>query len=117
MVSNSFDQAHRPADLVARLERDHHKSSWGGTPIDREKQLSPGRLQSFRSSIQEQGISDESFRIILAAWRKGTEKNYSSAWGKWLLWYACLATSGIPISLSDLYDPCEIINLTSVKWC
>ena len=26
--------------------------------------------------------------------------------------YVCLATSGIPISLSDLSDPCEIINYT-----
>ena len=61
---------HRPADLVARLQQDHHKSSWGDTPIYREKQLASGHLQSFRSSIQEQGISDESFRIISAAWRE-----------------------------------------------
>ena len=104
MVSNSSDQAHRPADLVARLEKDYHKSSWGDTPIDREKQLAPGRLQSFRSSIQEQGISDESFRIISAAWRKGTEKSYSSAWGKWLLWCSRTNTNPFPSSIGPVLD-------------
>ena len=34
-----------------------------------------------RNNIQGHRISDDS-----AAWRKGTEKSYSSAWGKWLLW-------------------------------
>ena len=31
--------------------------------------------------------------------------------------YVCLATSGIPISLPDLSDPCEIINSTSWQGC
>ena len=64
MVSNSSDQAHRPSDLVARYQEDHHESSGRDTPTDRARQPVPGRLQSFRTSIQEQGISDESFRII-----------------------------------------------------
>ena len=75
MVSNSSDQAHRPSNLVARFQEDHHKSSGRDTSTDRAKQPVPGPLQSFRMSIQEQGISDESFRIISAAWRKGTEKH------------------------------------------
>ena len=60
MVSNSSDKAHRPSDLVARFQEDHHESSGRDTPTDRAKQPVPGRLQSFRTSIQEQGISDES---------------------------------------------------------
>lgn len=35
--------------------------------------------------MQDGGISEESFKIISAAWRRGTEKAYSSAWGKWIL--------------------------------
>ena len=91
-------------NLVARFQEDHHESSGRDTPTDRAKQLIPGRLQSFRTSIQEQGISGESFRITSAAWRKGTEKAYSSAWGKWVHW--CNKTNPFPssIDLFGLFD-------------
>ena len=103
MVSNSSDQAHRPSTLVARFQ-DHHESSGRDTPTDRAKQPVPGRLQSFGTSIQEQGISDESFRIISAAWRKGTEKAYSSAWGKWVLWCNRTNTNPFPSSVGPVLD-------------
>ena len=100
MVSNSSDQAHRPSDLVAGYQEDHHESSGRDTPTDRARQPVPGRLQSFRTSIQEQGISDESFRIISAgkAQKKHTHQHGESGY------FGVIEQIPIPFHhLSDLF--------------
>ena len=44
------------------------------------------RLESVRHSEQFRGLSDETFHLISAAWRRGTEKSFNSAWSKWCGW-------------------------------
>ena len=44
------------------------------------------RLESVRHSEQFRDLSDETFQLISAAWRRGTEKSYNSAWSKWCGW-------------------------------
>ena len=44
------------------------------------------RLESVRHSEQFRDLSDETFHLISAAWRRGTEKSYNSAWSKWCGW-------------------------------
>ena len=44
------------------------------------------RLESVRHSEQFRDLSDETFQLISAAWRRGTEKSYNSAWSKWRGW-------------------------------
>jgi hypothetical protein len=47
-------------------------------------------------------ITDESFKITSAAWRKSTEKSYSSAWGKWMLWCNRTNTDPFPPSVGPV---------------
>lgn len=54
-----------------------HTSTGGHTPTS--------RLESIRDF---EGISDNAFQLICAAWRKGTEKSYSSAWRCGSNWYS-----------------------------
>ena len=86
VVSKPPGQADQSSDPVAKYQEDRHQPNGGDALTGGTKQSISSRLQGFRTSIQDHGISDESFKIISAAWRKSTEKSYSSAWGKWMLW-------------------------------
>ena len=86
LVSKSTSQTDRYSLDPTTFQPHYNESNGRDTPTGYSGKFTANRLQSFRSSVQGDGISDDSFKIICAAWRKGTEKSYSSAWGKWLLW-------------------------------
>ena len=86
LVSNPVGKSDRHLLDPATFQPDNYQPKKRDTPNDSSEQLSVSRLQSFRNNIQGHVISDDSFKVITAAWRRGTEKSYSSAWGKWMLW-------------------------------
>lgn len=98
MVPKPAESANRSSSFATRPKRDPHESPTRILPSGGAGQLLPSRLQSVRSNMQDGGISEESFKIISAAWRRGTEKAYSSAWGKWILW--CNKQESNPFSSS-----------------
>ena len=57
-----------------------------------------GRLGSVRRCYRNHGISKRSTDIMFASWRKRTNKQYESAWSKWLSW--CTKRKIDPISTS-----------------
>jgi len=63
----------------------HNQSERRITPLDEAGPSSVSRLESLRQRIGK-GISKETFELMSAAWRKGTEKRYSSAWKCWSSW-------------------------------
>jgi len=85
MVPKPAESADLPL-LLPDQKRDPHESPSVIPPSGGAGQLVPNHLQSVRSNMQDREISEESFKITSAAWRRGTEKAYSSVWGKWILW-------------------------------
>ena len=63
----------------------HNQSERRITPLDEAGPSSVSRLESLRQRIGKD-ISKETFELMSAAWRKGTEKSYSSAWKCWSSW-------------------------------
>ena len=53
---------------------------------------------SFPGILSNKGISKEVEGLLSTFWRKGTHKNYDSAWRKWEQW--CISTHVSPISAS-----------------
>ncbi len=56
------------------------------------------RVDNIRSHLRHAGISGDAASLILASWRKGTEKQYSAAWRVWDRW--CSQRSCNPVSTS-----------------
>ena len=56
------------------------------------------------SAVQNQGISREAFQIICSSWRRGTEKAYSSTWGKWNRWCSQRQTDPFPRSIGPIIE-------------
>jgi len=55
--------------------------------------------------MQDGGISEETFfKILSAAWRRGAEKAYSSAWGKWILWCNKQESNPFPSSIGPVVN-------------
>ena len=75
----------------------HNQSERRTTSLDEAGPSSVGRLESLWQRIGND-ISKESFELMSAAWRKGTEKSYSSAWKRWSSW--CSQRGCNPISPS-----------------
>ena len=54
-----------------------------------------GRVAHFRRSLTEKDFSSEVEELLSSSWRKGTHKNYDSAWRKW-----CINKLASPISIT-----------------
>ena len=104
MVSKPASQTCRLSNPIAKLQGADHKPNGGHTSISRTEQSTSSRLQSFRANVQVNDISDESFKVLSAAWRRGTEKSYSSAWGKWILWCNRTNTNPFPSSVGPVLN-------------
>ena len=74
----------------------------GDTPLDCEPDPSISRLACIKRSLQSEGIRADASKLILAAWRPGTNAVYNSAWKKWHSW--CLGREIDPFrpSLADI---------------
>ena len=75
----------------------HNQSERRTTSLDEAGPSSVGCLESLRQRIGND-ISKESFDLMSAAWRIGTEKSYSSAWKRWSSW--CSQRGCNPVSPS-----------------
>ena len=62
------------------------------------------RLESIRQSETFRQVSDEAFQLMSAAWRKGTEKSYSSAWSRWDSWCSSKQVNPILPSIENVLD-------------
>ena len=58
--------------------------SGGDAPSDCDSR--PRRVAYIKQSLQSAGICSDASKLILAAWRPGTNVIYNSAWGKWHRW-------------------------------
>ena len=72
------------------------------TPVGDESNSTTCRLACVQQSLQSKGISSNASKLILAAWRPGTNSVYNSAWKKWHCW--CIAKKVDPLypSLADI---------------
>ncbi len=78
---SSSPSTHEPESLV--------RSSRADTSSDCEPGSLPRRVACIKQYLQAEGICADASRLILAAWRPGTNAVYNSAWKKWRSW--CLA--------------------------
>jgi hypothetical protein len=76
----------------------------GDTPSTCESDSSASRLIRIQRSLHSEGIRAEASKLILAAWRPGTNAVYNSAWKKWHSWCLGRETDPFRPSLADLTD-------------
>ena len=62
------------------------RSSRAITPSSGQSHPSTSPVACVRQSLQARGISGNAAKLILAAWRPGTNSVYNSAWNKWHSW-------------------------------
>ena len=62
------------------------RSSRAITPSSCQSHPSTSRVACVRQSLQARGISGDAAKLILAAWRPGTNAVYNPAWNKWHSW-------------------------------
>ena len=105
-------------DLVPCVTRDvdceTNHPDMGGIPSNRPNgsaasigdsaTTATSRVESFRTKLQEQGFSDKATQIICASWRRGTEKNYNTAWKKWIGWCNTRGTNPFSTNLKEVVD-------------
>lgn len=71
-------------------------------PSEHTSTTESGRMAHFRESLADRGISQEVESLLSASWRKGTHKNYDSAWRKWEQWCISHYVSPISAYLNDV---------------
>ena len=69
------------------------------SPVGDESNPTSSRLACVQRSLQSKGISDDASKLILAAWRPGTNSVYNSSWKKWHCW--CIARTIDPLCPSS----------------
>ena len=104
MVSSLNREPDRPSSTATANPQSTHQSSRGPTPLGSEEPTLPGRMETVWSAVQNQGISREAFQIICSSWRRGTEKAYSSTWGKWNRWCSQRQTDPFPRSIRPIIE-------------
>ena len=62
------------------------RASRENTPTDLEHDSPVSRVACIKRSLQSEGICANASKLILAAWRPGTNAIYNSAWTKWHSW-------------------------------
>ena len=76
------------------------ESNGSSSPDDNSGLPASSRISCVRAQYGE--ISEEAFKIISSAWRKGTEKSYSSTWKKWVEWCSRCQANSLSPSLKDV---------------
>ena len=81
---------------IANVTRPTNRSLQPTTPITECQGTSASRLEGVRERIHAGGISEQATKLITAAWSKGTNTAYQSAWSKWTSW--CVQKDLYPFS-------------------
>ena len=104
LVSSLNREPDRPSNTATANPQSPRQSGRGPTPPGSEEPTLPGRMETVWSAVQNQGISREAFQIICSSWRRGTEKAYSSTWGKWSRWCSQRQTDPFPRSVGPIIE-------------
>ena len=80
------------------------RASWRDTPADLEQDSSVSRVACIKRSLQSEGICANASKLILAAWRPGTNAIYNSAWRKWHSWCLGRKVDSFRPTLADITD-------------
>ena len=62
----------------------------------------PRRVAYIKQSLQSAGICSDTSKLILAAWRPGTNAIYNSAWEKWHRWCVTRESDSFRPALADI---------------
>ena len=80
MVSNIVGPSDRPAmSTVSRPSLGSSSLRESTTPSSQSPQLQVSRVASIKQSLLSQKIPERVSKILLASWKKRTEKQYESA--------------------------------------
>ena len=102
LVSESSGIVGLPSDSLTLGSQVTSGPAGSITPVGDESNPATSRLACVQRSLQSKGISSNASKLILAAWRPGTNSVYNSAWKKWHCW--CIAKKVDPLcpSLADI---------------
>ena len=78
------------------------RASRGNTPTDLEHDSPVSRVACIKRSLQSEGICANASKLILAAWRPGTNAIYNSAWKKWHSWCLGRKVDSFRPTLADI---------------
>ena len=78
------------------------RASSGNTPTDLEHDSPVSRVACIKCSLQSEGICANASKLILAAWRPGTNAIYNSAWKKWHSWCLGRKVDSFRPTLADI---------------
>ena len=101
VVSNGSQNVNR----LSKISSTSGQSSGGNSkcgPTKFADTTESGSMDHFRGSLLDKGISKEVENLLSSSWRKGTHKNYDSAWRKWEQWCISNHVSPISASLNDV---------------
>ena len=76
--------------------------SGGDASSDCEPDSRPRRVAYIKQSLQSAGICSDASKLILAAWRPGTNAIYNSAWEKWHRWCVTRESDSFRPALADI---------------
>ena len=86
VVSNTAGESDGLSNPVTTKSDTSDQSQGRISSSDQSKQPPTSRLESFRQGVNCQEISEEAFDLLCSAWRRGTEKSYTTAWNHWSSW-------------------------------
>ena len=89
-------------DSSAHEQQSPIRASRGDTPTDREHDSPVNRVACIKRSLQSEGICANASKLILAAWRPGTNAIYNSAWKKWHSWCLGRKVDSFRPTLADI---------------
>ena len=78
------------------------RASRGYTPTDPEHDSPVSRVACIKRSLQSEDICANASKLILAAWRSGTNAIYNSAWKKWHSWCLGRKVDSLRPTLADI---------------
>lgn len=104
LVSDNVGEHSGSSDITPTLPSNLGESGRRSTSSSEEQQSEISRLEGVRRSMQNEGISEEAFKIMCSSWRVSTEKSYSSAWRKWLGWCHERKLDPFPTSVKSVVD-------------
>ena len=78
------------------------RASRGNTPTDLEHDSPVSRMACIKRSLQSEGICTNASKLILAAWRPGTNAIYNSALKKWHSWCLGRKVDSFRPNLADI---------------
>ena len=100
LVSTCTTTVCRPALSTSTINRSLNERQ----PTTSSKQPPAGWLETVCQRFEKTEVSAETREILLAAWRRNTTNDYSSAWGKWVGWCGERKINPISVSLNAILE-------------